>query len=131
MRTELPLARTDGLGIDATLEWVSGVGNRKGRESILSDETLNPSGNGRRMDRIEKVQNRESEVCAIRYEKINDRLTAGAQTMTRHEVEINVLKEDVQGMSKKVERIESAANRVLAGIVVACVLLVINIALGR
>ena len=93
-------------------------------------EKKQESRNSGRMDRMDVADDRMADACNARHEKLNERLGEGAKTMVRHEVEISTLKEDVREVKSKVDGLQSVGNRILAGIVVACILLVINMAIG-
>jgi hypothetical protein len=86
--------------------------------------------------------------CRDQIAACNKRFERGAESFARIEAEIKHLQERdtmingtarenraelsgrVKDLEKKVETIEQSANRILAGIAVACILMVINIVVG-
>lgn len=88
------------------------------------------------------------ERCRDQLAFCNKRFESGSKSFARIETEIRHLQERdtmingtsrdnkleltgrVKDLEKKVESIEQSANRILAGIAVACILMVINIFVG-
>ena len=69
--------------------------------------------------------------CRERERVIDARLSEGAKTFENHEGRIKELEKDTSNLCAKFMVMNNRLNQILGSVVVACVLLAINILIGR
>ncbi len=80
----------------------------------------------RRLDKIEENCPAQVVTCKNNFVKISEQLTKGAVKFGQHETRITHVEKCADSIKEDVGQIKSSWNKVMSGIVVACILLAIN-----
>ncbi len=80
----------------------------------------------KRVEKIEENCPAQVMVCRDNFKVITEQLTSGAVKFGQHDTEITHLKDCTSSIKGDVKDMKASWNKIMAGIVVACILLVIN-----
>ncbi len=81
----------------------------------------------RRLDKIEENCSAQGNYCKAGKDIIVHKLAEGQSKMAGHEQRLIDLERERDNLSKRVKSIEDMANKIMAGLVVASILLAVNI----
>ncbi len=80
----------------------------------------------KRIEKIEENCPAQVMVCRDNFKTIADQLTSGTVKSGQHDTKIQHLEKCADSIKNDVGQIKSSWNKIMAGLVVACILLAIN-----
>lgn len=83
----------------------------------------------KRIDKIEANCPAQVLLCRENFMSISDRLTNGAVKFKEHDVKIDHLEQCADSVKNDVNDMKKSHTKILAGIVVACILIAVNASL--
>ncbi len=69
--------------------------------------------------------------CRKRHVEVDARLASGATTFALHDSRLTELEKDINNLCAKFLTMNARLNQILGSVVVACILLAINLMIGR
>jgi predicted RNase H-like nuclease (RuvC/YqgF family) len=84
-----------------------------------------------RGDKVEEAIKEIQTYCRNRQSEVDKRFENGTKKFTDHEGRIRELEKDTDNLCNKFMAMNNRLNQILGSVVVACILLVLNLLIGR
>jgi predicted RNase H-like nuclease (RuvC/YqgF family) len=84
-----------------------------------------------RGDKVEEAIKEIQKYCRERESKTDAQFAAGSKKFENHEGRIRELEKDTDNLCQKFMTMNNRLNQILGSVVVACILLAINLLIGR